>query len=104
MKTVLKRGIRAYQHLISRHTPSSCRFSPTCSNYGLTALERFGAARGTWLTVKRVARCGPWSAPGHDPVPLALGRSCGRTCELARYGKAAWCLRRHARVNYGKMR
>jgi hypothetical protein len=88
--------IRLYQAHVSAHTPASCRFEPTCSAYAHEAITRHGAAVGTWLAVKRVARCGPWTPPGHDPVPLvAAFRRCSLSCELARYGRAAWCAHRH---------
>src|SRR5512137_1796272 len=66
--------IRFYQRFISPITPPSCRFYPTCSAYALTSVERFGAARGGWLAVRRVARCHPWSPGGFDPVPESLER------------------------------
>lgn len=49
--------------------PSPCRFDPTCSAYGVTAVERFGALRGGMLTMRRVGRCHPWGRIGADPVP-----------------------------------
>jgi putative membrane protein insertion efficiency factor len=49
--------------------PSPCRYWPTCSNYGLEAIERHGARRGVWLTARRLARCHPWGGHGVDPVP-----------------------------------
>ena len=61
--------IRAYQLVLSPHLPPSCRFFPSCSNYALLALERHGAARGSWLTLKRLARCQPFGTAGYDPVP-----------------------------------
>jgi uncharacterized protein len=63
---VLVRGYRAW---ISPVLPPSCRFEPSCSAYGLEALTTHGAFRGTWLTVRRLLRCGPWHPGGYDPVP-----------------------------------
>lgn len=66
----LARGaIRFYQRLISPLLPPSCRFSPTCSNYALQAIERYGFLSGGWLALKRIARCHPWNPGGYDPVP-----------------------------------
>jgi len=59
----------AYRSLISPMLPSTCRFHPSCSVYGMEALRRHGLLRGSWLTVRRVARCHPWHPGGHDPVP-----------------------------------
>lgn len=64
--------IRGYQTLISPLLPRSCRFTPTCSAYALTSVERFGVLRGGRLAIKRVARCHPWNAGGYDPVPDSL--------------------------------
>ena len=61
--------IRLYQDNISRFIPGSCRYTPTCSAYGIQALERFGAIKGSWLTIKRLLRCNPWGGHGYDPVP-----------------------------------
>ena len=63
--------IRAYQRWISPVRPPACRFTPTCSAYAVTAVERFGAVRGGWLATRRLLRCGPWHPGGHDPVPPA---------------------------------
>lgn len=62
-------AIRFYQKGISPLRPPSCRFHPTCSQYGLEAVERYGPARGTWLLVKRLLRCQPFCRGGYDPVP-----------------------------------
>ena len=62
-------AVRAYRFALSPWLGSACRFEPTCSAYALDALEKHGAVVGTMLTVGRVARCHPWCAGGHDPVP-----------------------------------
>ncbi|MGO9877347.1 MAG: membrane protein insertion efficiency factor YidD [Acidimicrobiia bacterium] len=64
----LLRTINLYQRLTARR-PSPCRYIPTCSEYAREALEEHGAARGTWLTGRRLARCHPLSGFGFDPVP-----------------------------------
>lgn len=61
--------VRGYRLLLSPWLGSSCRFEPTCSAYALQALEQHGAAAGSYLTVHRLVRCGPWCKGGHDPVP-----------------------------------
>lgn len=61
--------IRGYQVLISPLFPASCRFTPTCSAYALTSVERYGVFKGGWLALRRLARCHPWNPGGHDPVP-----------------------------------
>ncbi|MEE3719326.1 membrane protein insertion efficiency factor YidD [Tumidithrix elongata RA019] len=69
MKTILLWLIRFYRFCISPLTPPSCRFQPTCSQYALTAIERFGAWKGSGMAVKRICRCHPWHPGGYDPVP-----------------------------------
>jgi hypothetical protein len=61
--------IRLYQRLISPLFPPTCRFTPSCSAYAVTALERHGLIKGGWLALKRVGRCHPWNEGGYDPVP-----------------------------------
>jgi len=61
--------VRGYQYAISPLFPPSCRFTPTCSQYAVEALTQHGAWRGSWLSVKRIARCHPWQPGGYDPVP-----------------------------------
>jgi len=60
---------RAWQIGPSQVLPPSCRFQPSCSAYAITALSRYGAARGSWLAARRLLRCHPWGGSGADPVP-----------------------------------
>jgi len=73
MKTVLTKLfvgiIRFYQMVISPYLPPSCRYTPTCSAYGIEALKKYGPFKGSWLTIKRIASCHPWGGHGYDPVP-----------------------------------
>ena len=69
MQRLLMALVRGYRLLLSPWLGSSCRFEPTCSAYSLAALEKHGAAAGTYLTLHRLMRCHPWCAGGHDPVP-----------------------------------
>ena len=69
MKHILIGLIRFYRRSISPLTPPSCKYTPTCSQYGLEAIERFGALTGGALTLWRFLRCSPWSRGGYDPVP-----------------------------------
>ncbi|MDP2761861.1 MAG: membrane protein insertion efficiency factor YidD [Sideroxyarcus sp.] len=69
MKQLLLILLRGYKLLISPILPPACRFHPSCSQYAEEAINRHGPLKGLWLSVKRVARCNPWSAGGHDPVP-----------------------------------
>lgn len=71
--------VRGYQLLVSSWTPPSCRFAPSCSSYAIEAIERHGALRGSWLSLRRIARCHPWGGHGYDPVPLAGGRDTDET-------------------------
>lgn len=61
--------VRIYQVLISPLFPPSCRFTPSCSSYAITSLQRYGLLKGGWLAIRRVGRCHPWNPGGHDPVP-----------------------------------
>ncbi|SDN89614.1 membrane protein insertion efficiency factor YidD [Bacillus sp. OK048] len=69
LKKVFISIIRFYQVVISPLKPPSCRFYPTCSHYGLEAVQRFGALKGGWLTLKRILKCHPFHPGGIDPVP-----------------------------------
>ncbi len=70
MRRALLMLIRFYRKCVSPLLPACCRYRPTCSQYGLTAVERFGAMRGGWLTLLRILRCNPFCRGGWDPVPL----------------------------------
>jgi len=69
MKRVLLALIRAYRLALSPWWGNQCRFMPTCSQYASEAIERHGAAEGTWIAMRRIGRCHPWCAGGFDPVP-----------------------------------
>ncbi len=69
VRRVLIGLVRVYQVGISPLMPPSCRYEPTCSQYAVEALERHGALRGSWLTLRRLLRCHPWGGHGYDPVP-----------------------------------
>ena len=66
--------VRAYRLLLSPWIGRNCRFMPTCSEYALEALEKHGAWRGSWLTIRRLSRCRPGGGDGYDPVPERDGR------------------------------
>ncbi|MBR4995664.1 MAG: membrane protein insertion efficiency factor YidD [Alistipes sp.] len=61
--------VKFYQYCISPLTPPSCRYTPTCSQYAVEALKKYGPLKGGWLTIKRLSRCHPWGGSGYDPVP-----------------------------------
>ena len=85
MLTLLLRGlIRSYQLLISPILGPSCRYLPTCSDYAAEAIGRHGALAGTWLALRRLARCHPWGGSGYDPVP-----------ERVRHEHSLGCRHRH---------
>ena len=78
-------AVRVYQVLISPMLAQQCRFYPSCSAYAVTALSRYGPITGSWLAVRRLARCHPWNPGGVDHVPLKDDRERrdtpgGRTC------------------------
>ncbi len=69
LKALLLLPIRGYRRFVSPLKPPCCRYHPTCSRYALEAIERHGALKGSWLTVKRILRCHPFAGHGEDPVP-----------------------------------
>jgi len=73
MKALLQLPIRVYRWLISPLLGTNCRYHPSCSSYALEAIEKHGAARGSWLSFRRVCRCHPWGGDGYDPVPQVSG-------------------------------
>ncbi len=70
MATLLRLLVKLYRNTVGLALPNSCRYHPTCSQYALDALSEHGAVRGTWLAVKRIARCHPLAAGGYDPIPM----------------------------------
>ena len=58
-----------YRHCISPLTPAACRYTPTCSQYAVEAIKKYGPIKGGWLALKRILRCNPWGGSGYDPVP-----------------------------------
>lgn len=69
LTSILIIAIRFYQGAISPMLPAACRYQPTCSQYALEALRKYGLFKGSWLAIKRIARCHPWGGSGYDPVP-----------------------------------
>jgi len=61
--------VRGYQNTIGTVMSPVCRYAPSCSAYSVEALQRHGALKGSWLTVRRLLRCNPWGGQGYDPVP-----------------------------------
>jgi putative membrane protein insertion efficiency factor len=68
MKFLVLDFLRLYKTFLSPFFPPSCRFTPTCSEYAMQAVEKYGAIRGTWLGAKRILRCQPFCKGGFDPV------------------------------------
>ena len=73
VKTLPQRGalalIRFYKRFLSPLLPPSCRYVPTCSEYAMIAIQRYGFLKGGWMALKRICRCHPWHPGGYDPVP-----------------------------------
>ncbi|MEN7546907.1 membrane protein insertion efficiency factor YidD [Rapidithrix thailandica] len=68
-KKVMLGLVRFYQLGISPMLPAACRYTPTCSQYAIEAIEKHGPWKGLWLSLKRISRCHPWGGSGYDPVP-----------------------------------
>ena len=77
LKYLALKLLRAYQLLISPMLGQNCRFSPSCSNYAMQAIERFGFFKGSWLTTRRLLRCHPFHPGGHDPI---REKHCSQHC------------------------
>ncbi len=69
MKAFLIGMIRFYRSYISPLKPPCCRFTPTCSEYALEAIQKYGPVKGSWLAVKRISKCHPFHKGGYDPLP-----------------------------------
>ena len=69
VSNILIMPIRFYQKCISPLTPPACRFTPTCSQYAVEALQKYGPIKGMYLAIRRLLRCHPWGGHGYDPVP-----------------------------------
>jgi putative membrane protein insertion efficiency factor len=69
MKSLLLLALSAYRYAIRPRLGANCRFYPSCSDYAREAIERHGAARGSWLAARRIVRCHPYHSGGYDPVP-----------------------------------
>lgn len=68
-KRILLAFIKFYRQAISPLFPPCCRYTPTCSEYAYTAIQRYGFLKGSWMSMKRILRCHPWHKGGYDPVP-----------------------------------
>ena len=86
IRSVLLALIRLYQLTLSRLLGPACRFEPSCSHYTATCIQRFGAARGSWLGLKRIARCHPFHPGGYDPPPRLAEEPPGSCAHEAHRG------------------
>ncbi len=68
-RTVVLALVRFYRSYVSPLFPPTCRYVPTCSEYAMIALQKYGFIKGSWLAIKRICRCHPWHPGGYDPVP-----------------------------------
>ncbi len=86
MQKILIKFVRGYRYLVSPLLGNHCRFYPSCSTYAEDALAAHGVWRGSWLALRRLARCHPWHAGGYDPVPQAA-RPTPATADCCRGGR-----------------
>lgn len=68
-KKIASAPVKFYQYCIRPLLPDACRYTPSCSEYSLIAINKYGAIKGSWLGLKRILRCHPWGGQGYDPVP-----------------------------------
>ena len=61
--------VKAYQNIISPLFPPTCRYTPTCSEYAIQSLKKYGLFKGVYLSIKRIVNCHPWGGSGYDPIP-----------------------------------
>jgi putative membrane protein insertion efficiency factor len=78
MSAILQALVRGYRYFLSPLLAPACRFHPSCAAYAEEALQRHGALRGSWLSARRLCRCGPWHRGGVDPVPGPRSAAQGR--------------------------
>jgi putative membrane protein insertion efficiency factor len=69
LKKIAILGVKFYQRAIRPLLPNTCRYTPSCSEYAIEAIHKYGAFKGSWLGLKRILRCHPWGGQGYDPVP-----------------------------------
>lgn len=84
MSAILQALVRGYRYFVSPLLAPACRFHPSCSVYAEEALQRHGALRGSWLSARRLCRCGPWHPGGVDPVPGSRTAHTARTAAQVR--------------------
>lgn len=78
-RCLIRFPIQAYRLLLSPYLGPACRYSPSCSEYALDAIQRWGVLKGMWFVVYRILSCHPWAKGGYDPVPPITKRCAGRS-------------------------